>query len=216
MIKLIREYYDGYDANTEARFMEPGNLYNDMPDEPYDNNVKNKDYFDFVVSDVLNRCRNEHEARRYMKRNGLPNSFIDDIIAEIDRIYDEDNYEEPDLLYKYESLKETNYGYVHDEEEAKLPASLRSYLRRRGWIPFNIDGKSYYQMDFNYGNMFCDIYIDEWGNCYLVTDNDDLRPSDMFYTITETNTNVIDDLITLGNTITSTGNVSSALDVFFG
>ena len=111
--------------------------------------------------------------------------------------------------------KEDSYGYVHDEDEAKLSPAFQSYLRKRGWLNINIDGKKYYQMDFNYGNMFCDIYIDEWGNCYLVTDNDDLRLSDMFYTITETNTNVIDDLITLGNTIASTGDIDSALSVFF-
>ena len=121
-------------------------------------------------------------------------------------------------LKKDESLfvKENRYGYVHDEEEAKLPIPMRSYMKRTGWVPINMDGKSYFEMDFNYGNQFCTIYVDEWGNCYLTTDGDDIRPSDMFYTITEIDNSVIDDLITLGNTITSTGDVSSALDVFFG
>ena len=158
--------------------------------------------------DVL--AADEHEA----VENAI-NDFVDT---------NEWGYDAPDIQWYDviesedfdESLKENKYGYVHDEDEAKIGPGLVSYLRKTGWIPINIDGKRYYQMDFNYGNMFCDIYIDEWGNCYLVTDNDDLRPSDMFYTITETNTDVIDDLITLGNTVTSTGDVNSALNVFFG
>ena len=82
------EAFDRYDSNIEADFMEPGNLYNDMPDEPYDSDIKSKEYFDFVVSDVINRCKDEKEARRYMTRNGLPKSFINDVIKEIERIYD--------------------------------------------------------------------------------------------------------------------------------
>lgn len=113
-------------------------------------------------------------------------------------------------------ISENRYGYVHDEDEAKLSPPIRSYLKRRGFIPIVVDNKQYYFMDFNYGNLFCDIYVDEWGNCYLVTDNDNIRPTDMFYTITDNSQNDIDDLITLGNTITSTGDVKAALDVFFG
>lgn len=113
-------------------------------------------------------------------------------------------------------ISENRYGYVHDEDEAKLSPHIRSYLKRRGFIPIIVNNKQYYFMDFNYGNLFCDIYVDEWGNCYLVTDNDDIRPTDMFYTITDNSQNDIDDLITLGNTVTSTGDVKSALDVFFG
>lgn len=97
------EAFDRYDPNIEADFMEPGNLYNDMPDDPYDSDIKNKEYFDFVVSDVMNRCKDEKEARRYMTRNGLPKSFIKDVIKEIDRIYDIS-----------ESLKEADYAGFDD------------------------------------------------------------------------------------------------------
>lgn len=201
MIRLIVEYYDGYDANTEARFTEPGNLYNDMSDTE----DTQDDVFEFYVSYCMNNCRNEDIAREYLESENIPESFIDSIIDEIYRRFDIS-----------ESLKEADYGYVHDEEEAKLHTSMRSYMRRTGWVPINVDGKSYFEMDFNYGNQFCTIYVDEWGNCYLTTDGDDIRSSDMFYTITEIDNSVIDDLITLGNTITSTGDVNSALDVFFG
>ena len=111
--------------------------------------------------------------------------------------------------------KEDSYGYVHDEDEAKLSTTQRKYLSKRGWELVTVDDKLYYTMDFQ-GNEPCEIYIDEWGNCYLVMWGYDLTSTDMFYTITETNTNVIDDLITLGNTITSTGDIDSALSVFFG
>ena len=86
----LDEKFDRYDPNVEAQFMEPGNLYDDMPDEPYDTDITSKNYFNFVVNDVMNRCKDEREARRYMTRNGLPKSFIDDVIKEIDRIYDND------------------------------------------------------------------------------------------------------------------------------
>ena len=133
-----------------------------------------------------------------------------------DAIYGKGVYEGCHNKRKKKKLKkEDSYGYVHDEDEAKLSTTQRRYLSKRGWEPITVDDKMYYTMDFQ-GNEPCEIYIDEWGNCYLVMWGYDLTPTDMFYTITETNTNVIDDLITLGNTITSTGDVDSAMSVFFG
>lgn len=102
-LKIKESDFDRYDPNVEAAFMEPGNLYNDMPDDPYDSDIKNKEYFDFVVSDVMNRCKDEKEARRYMTRNGLTKSFINDVIKEIERIYDIS-----------ESLKEADYAGFDD------------------------------------------------------------------------------------------------------
>ena len=72
------DYFDVPDGSFD--------IHDDIPDEPVD--TKSKDYFNFVVNDVMTRCKDEREARRYMRAKGLPKSFIDDVIKEIDRIYD--------------------------------------------------------------------------------------------------------------------------------
>lgn len=72
------DYFDVPDGSFD--------IYDDIPDETVD--TKSKDYFNFVVNDVMTRCKDEREARRYMRAKGLPKSFIDDVIKEIDRIYD--------------------------------------------------------------------------------------------------------------------------------
>ena len=85
----LKEYYDAQDFNSGIEDMfnyDGGDMYDDIPDEAVD--TKSKAYFDFVVNDVMTRCKDEREARRYMRAKGLPKSFIDVIIKEIDRIYD--------------------------------------------------------------------------------------------------------------------------------
>jgi len=78
------EAFDRYNPNIEADFMEPGNLYNDMPDTE---NTQD-DVFEFYVSYCMNNCRNENIAREYLESENLPDSFIDSIIDEIYRRFD--------------------------------------------------------------------------------------------------------------------------------
>lgn len=78
------EAFDRYNSNIEADFMEPGNLYNDMPDTE---NTQD-DVFEFYVSYCMNNCRNENIAREYLESENLPDAFIDSIIDEIYRRFD--------------------------------------------------------------------------------------------------------------------------------
>lgn len=71
--------YDRYDPNVEADFIEPDDLYDDMPDEE----PTQDDVFEFYVSYCMNNCRNEEEARKYLEYENLPESFIDSIIDEV-------------------------------------------------------------------------------------------------------------------------------------
>ena len=96
---ITLEYYDeqDFDANVEADFTEPGNLYNDMSDTE---NTQD-DVFEFYVSYCMNNCRNENIAREYLESENLPYSFIDSIIDEVYKRFDMD-----------ESLNEADYtGY---------------------------------------------------------------------------------------------------------
>lgn len=70
---------DRYDPNVEADFIEPGNLYDDMPETEYDTD----DTFEFYVSYCMNNCGNEEIAREYLESENLPESFIDSIINEV-------------------------------------------------------------------------------------------------------------------------------------
>lgn len=71
--------YDRYDPNVEAQFMNPGNLYDDMPETEYGTD----DTFEFYVSYCMNNCGNEEIAREYLESENLPESFIDSIIDEV-------------------------------------------------------------------------------------------------------------------------------------
>ena len=78
------EAFDRYNSNIETDFMEPGNLYNDMPDTE---NTQD-DVFEFYVSYCMNNCRNENTVREYLESENLPDAFIDSIIDEIYRRFD--------------------------------------------------------------------------------------------------------------------------------
>lgn len=78
--------YDRYDPNVEADFMEPGNLYDDMPETEYNTD----DTFEFYVSYCMNNCGNEGIAREYLESENLPESFIDSIIDEVYARFEED------------------------------------------------------------------------------------------------------------------------------
>ena len=93
------EAFDRYNSNIEANFMEPGNLYNDMPGTE---NTQD-DVFEFYVSYCMNNCRNESIAREYLESENLPDAFIDSIIDEIYRRFDIS-----------ESLKEADYAGFDD------------------------------------------------------------------------------------------------------
>lgn len=71
--------YDRYDPNVDVDFMDPGNLYDDMPDTEYTQD----DTFEFYVSYCMNNCGNEEIAREYLESENLPESFIDSIIDEV-------------------------------------------------------------------------------------------------------------------------------------
>lgn len=87
-VRLNRESlgYDRYDPNVEADFIEPGNLYDDMPETEYDTD----DTFEFYVSYCMNNCGNEEIAKEYLESENLPESFIDSIIDEVYARFEED------------------------------------------------------------------------------------------------------------------------------
>lgn len=78
--------YDRRDPNVEAQFMDPGNLYYDMPETDHDTD----DTFEFYVSYCMNNCGNEGIAREYLESENLPESFIDSIIDEVYARFEED------------------------------------------------------------------------------------------------------------------------------
>ena len=77
--------YDRYDPNVEARFMDIGDSYSDVPDTY----STPDDVFDTYVSRCMIYCKNEKDARKYLKSENLPESFIDSVIEEVYRRFEE-------------------------------------------------------------------------------------------------------------------------------
>ena len=111
-----------------------------------------------------------------------------------------------------ESIQESKVG---DVEDAKLPKRAKDYLKSMGWDSANIDGDMYYTMHFSESED-CDLYIDEFGNCYLVVGEYDVKPTDMFYTIVDDYKTDIDDLMKLGDMVASGNDVDKVMELFFG
>lgn len=111
-----------------------------------------------------------------------------------------------------ESIQESKVG---DVEDSKLPKRAKDYLKSMGWDPTNINGDMYYTMHFSESED-CDLYIDEFGNCYLVVGEYDVKPTDMFYTIVDDYKTDIDDLMKLGDMVASGNDVDKVMELFFG
>lgn len=148
-----------------------------------------------------------------LKRLGHSQDFIDAVLDGITERYEkEEDYELDDYDDIEESIQEPNV--VGDVEESKLPKRAKDYLKSMGWDFANIDGDMYYTMHFS-ENEDCDLYIDEFGNCYLVVGDYDVKPTDMFYTIVDEYKNDIDDLMKLGDMVASGNDVDKVMKLFF-